>query len=349
MFIFTAILSICILVFVHEGGHFLASKVFGIRVSEFMLGLPGPSISHFYRGTKFGITCIPLGGYARVCGMTSDPLNPHLKDVLNFCYKRGKVSPEIVANNLNITIENAQNCLEELSEWGSLVEKKENKSYVYLTPRSAEKNPKYREGDPRIIDNIDEFYQLEYSLQYRSKPFWQRSIVLLAGIFVNIVVAFLLFIIVFSILGIDVSDANGNVKHVNLDIIQAIQSGINYLVMTCQAVINLFNPEKAAQTVSNSSSIVGIAILSGDYFSKGLAQGLLFLGMISMSLGVMNLLPIPPLDGGKFLLEVISKIIRREIPEKVNAYLSSAGVVLFLLFFLFMLNQDIQRFFLGNW
>ena len=58
-----------ILVVIHEGGHYLASRAFGVRVTEFMLGMPGPNIGFKKWGTKFGVTPILLGGYARVCGM----------------------------------------------------------------------------------------------------------------------------------------------------------------------------------------------------------------------------------------------------------------------------------------
>ena len=57
------------LVFIHEGGHYLAARAFGVRVTEFMLGLPGPSVGFTRGGTRFGVTAVPLGGYAKVCGM----------------------------------------------------------------------------------------------------------------------------------------------------------------------------------------------------------------------------------------------------------------------------------------
>ena len=52
------------LVFIHEGGHYLASRALGVRVTEFMIGFPGPGIGFTKWGTKFGVTCVPLGGYA---------------------------------------------------------------------------------------------------------------------------------------------------------------------------------------------------------------------------------------------------------------------------------------------
>ena len=56
--------TICLgfLVLIHEGGHYLASRAFGVRVSEFMLGLPGPSIGFTCGDTRFGVTAVPLGG-----------------------------------------------------------------------------------------------------------------------------------------------------------------------------------------------------------------------------------------------------------------------------------------------
>ena len=71
--------------------------------------------------------------------------------------------------------------------------------------------------------------------------------------------------------------------------------------------------------------------------------------MISTSLGIMNLLPIPPLDGGKFIVEVVQKISRRAVSLRVMNALSLAGMALFLCLFVVMVNQDVQRFIFGNW
>ena len=74
-----------------------------------------------------------------------------------------------------------------------------------------------------------------------------------------------------------------------------------------------------------------------------------FTAMISVSLGIMNLLPSPPLDGGRFVVEVFQKVSRRVVSTRALNYLSAAGMLLFLGFFLIMANQDIQRFVFGNW
>ena len=62
-----------------------------------------------------------------------------------------------------------------------------------------------------------------------------------------------------------------------------------------------------------------------------------------------NLLPIPPLDGGRFVVKIFQKGTRKTVSQKAMNYMSLAGMALFLGFFVIMLNQDIQRFVFGNW
>ena len=62
-----------------------------------------------------------------------------------------------------------------------------------------------------------------------------------------------------------------------------------------------------------------------------------------------GVLPIPPLDGGRFVVEVFQKGTRKMVSQKAMNYMSLAGMALFLGFFVIMLNQDIQRFVFGNW
>ena len=109
------------LVFIHEGGHYLAARAFGVRVTEFMLGLPGPSVGFTRGGTRFGVTAVPLGGYAKVCGMEAGEMKPHLKEVLASLYERGTAEMETVALDCGITDDEAFEALEELVEWGSVV------------------------------------------------------------------------------------------------------------------------------------------------------------------------------------------------------------------------------------
>lgn len=381
------------IVLIHEGGHYLAARAFGVRVSEFMLGLPGPSIGFTRGGTRFGITAVPLGGYARICGMEAGEMSPRLKSALAALYERGTTTIGEVAAACGISDDEAFEALEELVEWGSAVgPAKGDPEDVYRA--AATTAPKacrarrarakrrtvpiaapevgatlqasagaavraesgaaaasaYALGEPRPVADPDALFAAEYSQQYRALPFWKRSVILLAGVAVNLLFAVLAFIVIYSVIGIDLQNTEtGEVFHFNATPLQSIQAGFMYIVAVVQAVAGLFNPATAADAVSQSSSIVGIAVMSRDFFEAGFVYALEFTAMISVSVGIMNLIPIPPLDGGRFVVEIIQKIRRKSVSAKALGYASWVGMGLFLVFFAIMVNQDIQRFIFGNW
>ena len=112
--ILCCLIVLSVLVFIHEGGHFVTARLFGVRVSEFMLGLPGPRLSFKHNDTRYGVTCVPLGGYARVCGMEPGNMKPYLTDVLKFIHTNGKATVSFVAHELKISKDEAEDALDEL-------------------------------------------------------------------------------------------------------------------------------------------------------------------------------------------------------------------------------------------
>lgn len=364
LMIAAATIVLGVLVFIHEGGHFLAAKAFGVRVSEFMLGLPGPNIGFTAGGTKFGITPILLGGYARICGMEQGPVKPHLKEVLAALYRRGTATMEDVACDCGLSVEETYQTLEELVEWGSAVAPlKTDRFSTYRAPEvrpsarqlsrarsEGVKLPAYAQGQARPVPSAEDLFASEFHQQYRSLPFWKRSVILVAGPVVNLLFAMLAFIVVFTFIGADMQYVDtGEIVHITLSPLQAIEYGFAYIGAVLQAVVGLFNPATTAQMIEGSTSVVGIAVMSGSAIQSGVSDFLLFMAMISTSLGIMNLLPIPPLDGGKFIVEVVQKITRRTLSQNLTNTISFVGLALFTCLFVVMLNQDIQRFVFGNW
>lgn len=346
--IFYCLILLSVLVFIHEGGHFLAAKMFGVRVTEFMIGLPGPNIGFKYKGTKFGISCILLGGYARVCGMEPGNLSPYLKDVLALVHGRGAVTLSEVVDSLGIAKEDAVDTLNELIEWGSIEKPKNNFDDRMDTVYKASELDGYSIGESREIDDKDDYFLKEYYCQYRCLPFWKRSLILLAGILVNILFAMVVFVILFSIFGFDVQNPDtSEISHICLNPLEAISFGGQYIVAVLVAVFNMINPATAADTLSNSSSLIGIAVISKSAAEQGAWAFMQLMAMISVSLGIMNLLPIPPLDGGRFIVEIYQKIFKKNVSETVMSRISIIGVALILILFFVVTNQDIQRYILG--
>ena len=133
---------------------------------------------------------------------------------------------------------------------------------------------------------------------------------------------------------------------VRLDPITSARLSFSYVVQTAEGVMRLLQPQHTMEILDQSSSIVGISVMSSQAAAAGPATFLSFAALISFSLGFMNLLPIPPLDGGKLVIEIIQKIAGRELPLKVQTIVSYVGIALFALLFVYMLRSDILRFIL---
>ena len=95
--VFWGVLLLSVLVFVHEGGHYLAARAFGVRVTEFFLGLPCRARLSFKSkkvGTEIGVTPLLLGGYNRISGMepaTDELLAPCLATVMREGGRRARL------------------------------------------------------------------------------------------------------------------------------------------------------------------------------------------------------------------------------------------------------------------
>lgn len=129
---------------------------------------------------------------------------------------------------------------------------------------------------------------------------------------------------------------------------EAVGQAFQYVGATAAYIAQLFQPDKFVNVIENSTSVVGISVLASDAVSQGIASFILLAAAVSLSLGFMNLLPIPPLDGGRVLIEAIQAIIKKTIPPRVVNIISYVGIALFLLLFVVLLRQDIIRFILGG-
>ncbi len=128
---------------------------------------------------------------------------------------------------------------------------------------------------------------------------------------------------------------------VRLPLSEALMSAFGYAGQVAQFALRLINPAHTMEVVDQSSSIIGMSVMASEAAATGLFDLLLIVAAISMSLGFMNLLPIPPLDGGKIVFEVVQLIIGRPVSIKVQNIVSYVGLALLLVLFVFVLRNDI--------
>ena len=91
--VFWGVIVLSVLVFIHEAGHYVAARAFGVRVTEFMLGLPcrrNLSFKSRKVGTRFGVTPLLLGGYNRISGM--EPIDESVAAKVLYCVPRHHVA-----------------------------------------------------------------------------------------------------------------------------------------------------------------------------------------------------------------------------------------------------------------
>lgn len=249
--VFWGLLMLSVLVFLHEGGHFLAARACGVRVTEFFLGLPCRFDIHRTSrriGTKFGVTPLLLGGYAAICGM--DPTDVSCADrVLAAIYRHGRVSVADLSVELELPEEDVLEACALLLGWGSIAPwyeegEKPSPSYYpvrYQTlPRDAagyttfdgrkfDREHATAEGDVwELPVTASEFFEQERSHTYLGQGFLKRAFMLLAGILVNILTGFLLLMSIYSIAGVSVpvdSNVIGQVEEGSIAAKAGIEAG----------------------------------------------------------------------------------------------------------------------------
>ena len=132
-------------------------------------------------------------------------------------------------------------------------------------------------------------------------------------------------------------------SQVRLGPLDALDGALSYAGQTGQALLSLFVPSKSAETLSEVSGIVGVASVMGEAAQLGGWAVATLVAALSMSLAWMNLLPLPPLDGGKLLLEVVQKVRGRPISLRAQGAVSMLVLAAFTMLFFVLLFQDVAR------
>jgi regulator of sigma E protease len=120
---------------------------------------------------------------------------------------------------------------------------------------------------------------------------------------------------------------------------------VNMLVITCQILYKLISAQESLENLAGPVGIFAIAKKSAEI---GLGNFLWLLAFITVNLGILNLLPIPILDGGLILLVIIEKIRGRPPSEKFLFVYQLIGIGILVALIAFVTYRDIVRFIIGS-
>lgn len=159
----------------------------------------------------------------------------------------------------------------------------------------------------------------------------KRAVVLSAGSLFNIVFAFIVFIPVF-VIG----------KHLNF-IDAILLSAKTVWEMLLGTMMFFLNALAGHGTMEGILGPVGIAAIAGQAANKGILSLFYFTGVLSMSLGIMNLLPLPALDGGHLIMLLIESIRKKTLSPKVYQVVTLTGLSLFLILTIAVSYKDVVK------
>lgn len=137
----------------------------------------------------------------------------------------------------------------------------------------------------------------------------------------------------------------GDYYHKTYPFFSAIANGTERTINSTQLIISSVG-QIFSGNISFRESVGGpitIAKEATKYAEQGILSFLLFLALLSISLAILNILPFPALDGGHLVFVIIEGIRRKEVSLKVKMAFQQAGMIVLLLFFVFVLYNDIMR------
>lgn len=332
----------------HELGHFLFAKLFGVRTPSFSIGMGPKLLTKKIGDTEFSFSAIPLGGYVEIAGAAEigqgDQKEAHAKDSGSFTSKPYYQQLLILLGGIIFNLAFAYGAFILLFATGIPKTPLIQKPIIsVIQPESPAEKHTLLIGD-RIISINDETIENDiYKIQSILQPLAQQEATVVIERDQTLIEKTIIIgekkvngtSIGFLGVEFEISDTPAQSWG------QAIKSGI---ALTHAWIIN--TAKAFTQLKKNSSELAGpvmIIAMTTKAASAGLKILLFFLAIISINLAVLNLIPLPILDGGQILFYTIEAIIGRPLPGKVREYIHIATWIMFLLLFLVLTTKDIYR------
>lgn len=350
------ILIIGVIIFIHELGHFLAAKSFGVYCSEFSLGMGPKLFSKKVGETEYQLRALPIGGFVAMAGETDQEDNEDMKAVplertlkgihtwqrcvvmlagvfMNFVLAIviliGVYSFMSVQTNSTIVGEVTENSPASASglQSGDKINKITIAGSEYVVAsfsdmQSLLSNERIQTTNTETLDIKVEFVRNNETMVKDVKANYDKETNSFA-------------------MGITAEKRT-------LSFFEAVKYGSSQFKEMSLMIFTTLGKliTDSGNTLGQLSGPVGIYTVTAQVTQSGsLSYPLLLVAMLSVNIGIFNLLPIPGLDGSQVLFAVVEKIARREIPIKVKYALQLAGLALVFGLMIYVTVNDISKLF----
>jgi regulator of sigma E protease len=351
LFIF---LGFCLLIMLHEAGHYVAAKATGMRVERFFLFF-GPTLWSFKRGeTEYGVKAIPLGGYVKITGMNPEEEIP--PEVAHRAYYRQPVWKRIVVIGAGPLVNIVLAFVILYFVAFSLPEV--DNTIGRVDARTPASQAHLKAGD-RIVSVDGQSYagaSMEGRLLHFSNAIGAHKC---AGTETEGCRA-----ATPVLLGVSGPQGTRSVKIYPIydQSLKRMRVGIEYgqapaastpneaasyagekMWAVASGTVHVFSHLFEAKERKQVSGIVGTSDVANQVIDVGVAPALLLLALVSLSLGLINLLPILPLDGGHIFWSLVEKMRGEPVSLQVMERASVIGFALVAMLFFIGLSNDIGR------
>ncbi len=354
--IFSFIIILTIIVFVHEYGHYIIARISGVRITDFSIGfgkkLFGKKDKH---GTEWKISMLPLGGYVKMFGdidPSSNVVDQKIKDSekhLTFYAKSLPIKSAIVFAGPFFNFLFAIIILSGFFfSFGSIQSSNE------IT--HVAKNSRAEKGGILIGDKIIAID--DYNISSLNEA--QKFILSHPEIPLKFTINRNDKIIVKTIKpeGVSLTQDNSNSdkigrlgvasnkgEYVRLNlgssIIKAIDETYQICYITLKAIGQMITGDRGSEGVGGP---IKIAKMAGETAKMGIYPILWFMAMLSINLGLINLLPIPLLDGGHLLFYIVEALFGKKVASKAQEVGTKIGFALLITLTIYVIINDIRQF-----
>lgn len=344
-----AVVGLGLLIVFHEFGHFLLAKLSGVGVLTFSVGF-GPKLWVKKKGeTEYALSAFPLGGYVKMVGEDPDEEVPQSQIEKSFAHKSllKRIAIVVAGPGFNLllavfllmvvyTFYGVPVMSTQVSavEKGSPAEKagivkgdrivaidgSEVTEWEDLSQRIKASDGKalgfqIRRGTETISVTVQPSKKENRNIFGELKDDWMIGI------------------------GSQVSIEKGKP---GLAVVRAVYQTYDYAKLTLVAFYKMIVGDVSPRNIGGP---ILIAQLAGQQAQEGLGSFLAFLAVLSINLGVLNLLPVPVLDGGHLLFFLVEAVIRKPVSLRYREMAQQVGICLLGLLMIYAFYNDILRFF----